>query len=380
MTSSIAGVLDNILATLLVSIYNFLYKPDGMIDIFSQYNDIINNILEKKNFISNVFDVLKLVGIALLVTSFLVSLMDKTSAGDFSINNFFRHLLKYFILYILLINANTILTDLLDITTGTFDALKTSTDEITANSAAVEFNHVFLANSVHKYMGFGARLGMFIMLIVPYAISVLFTIILNFFAVSRMIEMTVRVSVAPVVAGLSFFGNGADMDFVRFVKRTLGLFFQIIVILIICASITFVHNALVVTDENAHKSVNTVVDPAVKLKGSYTADYPEIEIRNMQTTKKQSVAEDKKIEYTSVETSREWKKAEKRTVKKEVTDNDHEDDDENGGTSEAYAKDDFKYFVNHIVDPSTFFISTGIMLSALFLIFRSREISTKLFA
>ena len=48
MTSSIAGVLDNILATLLVSIYNFLYKPDGMIDIFSQYNDIINNILEKK--------------------------------------------------------------------------------------------------------------------------------------------------------------------------------------------------------------------------------------------------------------------------------------------------------------------------------------------
>lgn len=379
MTSSIAGVLDNILATLLVSIYNFLYKPDGMIDIFSQYNDIINNILEKKNFISNVFDVLKLVGIALLVTSFLVSLMDKTSAGDFSINNFFRHLLKYFILYILLINANTILTDLLDITTGTFDALKTSTDEITANSAAIEFNHVFLANSVHKYMGFGARLGMFIMLIVPYAISVLFTIILNFFAISRMIEMTVRVSVAPVVAGLSFFGNGADMDFVRFAKRTLGLFFQIIVILIICASITFVHNALVATDENAHKSVNTVVDPAVKLKGSYTTDYPEIEIRNMQTTKKQSEADDKKIEYTSVETSREWKKAEKRAVKKEVTDNDHEDDDENGGTSEAYEKDDFKYFVNHIVDPSTFFISTGIMLSALFLIFRSREISTKLF-
>lgn len=380
MTSSIAGVLDNILATLLVSIYNFLYKPDGMIDIFSQYNDIINNILEKKNFVSNVFDALKLVGIALLVTSFLVSLMDKTSAGDFSINNFFRHLLKYFILYVLLINANTILTDLMDITTGTFDALKGSAEDITANSAAVEFNHVFLANSVHKYMGFGAKLGMFIMLIVPYAISVLFTVILNFFAISRMIEMTVRVSVSPVVAGLSFFGNGADMDFVRFVKRTLGLFFQVVVILLICVSITFVHNALVTTDENAHKSVNTVVDPAVRLKGSYTTDYPEIEIRNMQTTKKQSEAADKQIEYTSVETGREWKKAEKRTVKKEVTDNDHEDDDEKGGTSEAYVKDDFKYFVNHIVDPSTFFISTGIMISALFLIFKSREISTKLFA
>lgn len=380
MTSSIAGVLDNILATLLVSIYNFLYKPDGMIDIFSQYNDIINNILEKKNFVSNVFDALKLVGIALLVTSFLVSLMDKTSAGDFSINNFFRHLLKYFILYVLLINANTILTDLMDITTGTFDALKGSAEDITANSAAVEFNHVFLANSVHKYMGFGAKLGMFIMLIVPYAISVLFTVILNFFAISRMIEMTVRVSVSPIVAGLSFFGNGADMDFVRFVKRTLGLFFQVVVILLICVSVTFVHNALVTTDENAHKSVNTVVDPAVRLKGSYTTDYPEIEIRNMQTTKKQSEAADKQIEYTSVETGREWKKAEKRTVKKEVTDNDHEDDDKNGGTSEAYVKDDFKYFVNHIVDPSTFFISTGIMISALFLIFKSREISTKLFA
>ena len=73
MTSSIAGVLDNILATLLVSIYNFLYKPDGMIDIFSQYNDIINKILEKKNFISNVFDVLKLVGIACNIISGVIN-------------------------------------------------------------------------------------------------------------------------------------------------------------------------------------------------------------------------------------------------------------------------------------------------------------------
>ena len=70
----------------------------------------------------------------------------------------------------------------------------------------------------------------------------------------------IGISIACEEYGASFFGNGADMDFVRFVKRTLGLFFQIIVILIICASITFVHNALVVTDENAHKSVNTVVD------------------------------------------------------------------------------------------------------------------------
>ena len=37
MTSSIAGVLDNILATLLVSIYNFLYKLSRTINDFCAF-------------------------------------------------------------------------------------------------------------------------------------------------------------------------------------------------------------------------------------------------------------------------------------------------------------------------------------------------------
>ena len=102
-----AGVLDNIIATLLIAIYEFLYKPDGMIGIFSQYNEIIDNILAQDNFIADTFKALKLIGIALLVTSCLVSLMDKVSTGDFSINNVFRHLLKYVILYMVLMNSIT---------------------------------------------------------------------------------------------------------------------------------------------------------------------------------------------------------------------------------------------------------------------------------
>lgn len=372
LISSMAGVLDNIIATLLIAIYEFLYKPDGMIGIFSQYNEIIDNILAQDNFIADTFKALKLIGIALLVTSCLVSLMDKVSTGDFSINNVFRHLLKYVILYMVLMNANAILEYLLDISTSTFSDLKVYTDEITANSAAMTFEHAIMANSVYKHMGFGTKLGAFIMLMIPYAISVIFTIVLNFFAVSRLIEITVRVSVSPVVAGLSFFGDGANLDFVRYAKRTLGLFFQIIVILIICVSVTFVHNELITTDEGGATEVNTIEDPAVRLVGSYDTEYNEIEERTMKTEKKTNAVGD--VEATSTEVSREWKKAEKDTSKVPTLNYQQEI------TDVAYKKSDFTYFYQHLVDPSTFFISTGIMISALFLIFKSREISTKLFA
>ena len=56
LISSMAGVLDNIIATLLIAIYEFLYKPDGMIGIFSQYNEIIDNILaqDRDSFVGNI--------------------------------------------------------------------------------------------------------------------------------------------------------------------------------------------------------------------------------------------------------------------------------------------------------------------------------------
>ena len=78
-------------------------------------------------------------------------------------------------------------------------------------------------------------------IVVPYFVSVVFYSILYFFATSRIMELVIRISAAPLVAGVSFFGKGANTDIVRYIKRSMGIMFQIVVILVISASVTFIH-------------------------------------------------------------------------------------------------------------------------------------------
>lgn len=98
---------------------------------------------------------------------------------------------------------------------------------------AQRINQRCVANGINKYFGITVRIGMFILLAAPYIISVIFYVVLYFFAVSRLLEMVIRTAASPLVVGLSYFGHGANTDIVRYAKRTMGIFFQIVVILVI---------------------------------------------------------------------------------------------------------------------------------------------------
>ena len=41
------GVLGNVLAAMLVHIYNFLYKPDDITSVFTEFNDYIAKLFAK---------------------------------------------------------------------------------------------------------------------------------------------------------------------------------------------------------------------------------------------------------------------------------------------------------------------------------------------
>ena len=216
--------------------------------------------------------------------------------------------------------------------------------------------------------GLTSRVGMLMSIVVPYFVSVVFYSILYFFATSRIMELVIRISAAPLVAGVSFFGKGANTDIVRYIKRSMGIMFQIVVILVISASVTFIHNSIIVDGRISNSTSGKVENPATYLEHTTTGKR-EIEIRSlnvdMETDENGKVTKINKV----TETGRK--------------DEEVKSQEEQTGTlvnmKEAYPKSDIEKFVNSLTTPSNLFTGVGIMLAALFMLFKSREISMRMF-
>ena len=355
------GVLGNVLAAMLVHIYNFLYKPDDITSVFAEFNDHAA-ILFEKGWFNQIFSVMQIIGIGMLAASCLMALMDKVSQGDFSINVVFRHLLKYVILYMVLINITTIFNYLLDWTSATFTDINDTVSSAMTNNAAITISQTYLANGINKYVGLTAKLGMMIVLAVPYIVSVVFYVVLYFFAASRLLEIVIRTAAAPFVVGISFFGQGSNADIVRYTKRSLGVFFQIVVILVISVLINFTHNAVITSDSSSVQDGAMLANPASSL--TLDDSYVEIGVTETKTDIKKDDDGNEDVTVTVGDT--EWKAATKEDATTQLV--------------LAYTKDSIQKFIYYIVDPNHYFISTGLMLAALLLVFKSREISTRLFA
>lgn len=358
--------VNSLLATFLVQVYRFLYKPSDIAKIFNDYNSYVN-VLYQQNWFSTMCSAMSILGVGLLTVGFLVSLGDKASAGDFTLHNFFVHFLKFFMLYVILMNISTIFQLMLDFTSAVFNDMN---KELTGSIIANEIKGVDKDKLQNGLAAFGltSRVGMLMSIVVPYFVSVVFYSILYFFATSRIMELVIRISAAPLVAGVSFFGKGANTDIVRYIKRSMGIMFQIVVILVISASVTFIHNSIIVDGRISNSTSGKVENPATYLEHTTTGKR-EIEIRSlnvdMETDENGKVTKINKV----TETGRK--------------DEEVKSQEEQTGTlvnmKEAYPKSDIEKFVNSLTTPSNLFTGVGIMLAALFMLFKSREISMRMF-
>lgn len=354
------GIMGSVLASMLINVYNFLYQPNSIMSVFTEFDEYVMKIYRDGAF-GSVYKFFRTIGVGLLVVGFIVTLMDKVSEGDFSINNFFRHLLKYVMLYIILSNSIFIFEGLLNLTTEMFISIENTINGSVIANSGTDVNYLKLATGIENYVTLTAKIGMFIMLIIPFVVSVLFSVIIYFFSASRLIELSIRIALAPLVAGMSYFGHGANMDIVRYAKRTLGLSFQIVVILIAITGVTVVHNALI--SSNEEKSEGQIVNPASYLEDD--SSYTEINVKELNVEKKTDESGNEEISKVT-EGDSEWKNTDGLKV-----------EDIKGALS--YSKESIYKFITRIIDPADFFVSAGVMLAALFLIFKSRALSSQLF-
>ena len=358
--------MNSLLATFLVQVYKFLYKPSDIAKIFNDYDSYVS-VLYQQDWFSTMCSAMSIVGVGLLTVGFLISLGDKASAGDFTLHNFFVHFLKFFMLYVVLMNISTIFQLMLDFTSAVFnDMNKEVTGSIIANTIS-GISKTKLKNGLESF-GLMSKIGMLMSILVPYLVSVVFYSILYFFATSRILELVIRISAAPLVAGVSFFGKGANTDIVRYIKRSMGIMFQIVVILVISAGTTFIHNSIVVDGKISNSTNGKVENPALYLERTTTGTR-EIEVRSlnvdMETDENGKVTKINKV----TETGR----------KDEEVESQEEKNGTNKKEKEAYAKRDIERFANSLTAPSNLLTGIGIMLAALFMLFKSRELSMRMF-
>lgn len=358
--------MNSLLTTFLIQVYTFLYKPDNIAKIFNDYNMYINTLYQQDWF-STMCSAMSIVGIGLLTVGFLISIGDKASAGDFTLHNFFIHFLKFFMLYIILINISVIFRWMLNLTSAVFNDMNKEIANSIIKNSVNDINRDKLENGFASF-GLISRIGMIMSIVVPYFVSVIFYCILYFFATSRIMELVIRISAAPLVVGNSFFGQGANTDIVRYLKRSMGIIFQIVVILVISAGVTFIHNSIVVNGKISNSTSGKVENPAVYLE-HVTTGKREIEVRNLDV--EYELDENNKIKDIKkvTEIGREDKEVNPKT----------QDESEESNTEDAYAKADIEKFTNSLTAPSNLFTSIAIMVAALFMLFKSREISMRMF-
>ena len=337
------GILGFILANMLTRIYECLFRPGDLAVIFNEYDDEIFNVIRDGRFAS-VFYAMKAIGLGLLVVSFLITLMDKVSAGDFTIHNFFVHWLRFFIMFVLLNNATIILRYIMGVSTDLF----TSLDGISRSGLQMELgneiNELYLAKGINRYFGIANKIIVFMMAIIPYAIACLYSVVINFFAISRLLEMVLRISMSPLVAGISFATPGLQSDFWKYMKRTAGLFFQIIVVFLISVGLTVAHNSLV--QQGTVTSSEKISNPASCLLVNDDARQIKMFFLNDDSA------------YNDIT------------------------DDQMPGVEDAliaYTEDSINEFIQEMFGVDSFFVSIGIMLSGLFMLFKSRDLSMRLF-
>lgn len=250
------------LAEMYIFVYNAIYKPDAITGAMNTLNKAIN-VASENSIISSIKITIYAVALGLVALAFLSELLDKISAGDFSIQILFRELLKYIFPAVLLYYSPQIFGYLLDMANSAL--VQTTVGLDTANLSAEALARTLAKNP--QTFGLLRQIVYSIDIIIPYLFALVFKIIIAFVVSSRLVELNLRFIGAPIVFAGTFYGKGSSSDLARFYKRTFSLMFQLVVISVVWQTM-LICRALIINYSNGASNEKMLTD--IK-NGDYTS-------------------------------------------------------------------------------------------------------------
>ena len=172
-------------------------------------------------------DIVSPVGEALIVLFFLIELIDKTTKDNFSVEHFFKLMLKVVIAKFLIENGWDILTGCINVGSNLAGAITSDPKGLTSKSKVLDQ----YAKEIQETNTIG-NLGMIIQWFLPWVFAWISKMICIVICGGRMIELGVRAVTAPISMA-DIFQDGTHSGGFRYLRKFLGVCLQAAVIMIV---------------------------------------------------------------------------------------------------------------------------------------------------
>lgn len=172
-------------------------------------------------------DIVSPVGEALIVLFFLIELIDKTTKDNFSVEHFFKLMLKVVIAKFLIENGWDILTGCINVGSNLAGAITSDPKGLTSKSKVLNQ----YAKEIQETNTIG-NLGMIIQWFLPWVFAWISKMICIVICWGRMIELGVRAVTAPISMA-DIFQDGTHSGGFRYLRKFLGVCLQAAVIMIV---------------------------------------------------------------------------------------------------------------------------------------------------
>ena len=217
-------MLSNLLAIMAITIYN-------QMELITRYNKIATDVMQVGGFAAMVSTV-KGLAVGITVLLYLIDLAGKVTEKNFSIEQFFKATLRFVVSYFFILYSDVITNYLIEAGTGI--TIDTVMDSGFAFFTDDPDNKTLLINGI-KDMKAIETLGFVISSIIPWLFSMIGEVILQIVLISRILELVVMVTFAPLSIS-DIYREGTASPGVQYMKRVLALSLQVIVIILINAA------------------------------------------------------------------------------------------------------------------------------------------------
>ena len=187
-------------------------------------------------------DIVSPVGEALIVLFFLIELIDKTTKDNFSVEHFFKLMLKVVIAKFLIENGWDILTGCINVGSNLAGAITSDPKGLTSKSKVLDQ----YAKEIQETNTIG-NLGMIIQWFLPWVFAWISKMICIVICWGRMIELGVRAVTAPISMA-DIFQDGTHSGGFRYLRKFLGVCLQAAVIMIVIQVSGIIHGLIIGKD------------------------------------------------------------------------------------------------------------------------------------
>lgn len=228
-----------LLGMMAMIIYNQMYGVGTIVTTIDQYEKILNKVL-KLPAISAVDDSIKSLAVGITLLLFFADLSAKVTEKNFSIEQFFKALLRSVIAYMFIMNSDVIVGYLIDVGQAMATDIKT---QVTGYEYFIGENKEMLINGIAN-MKILEILSYIVPALIPWLLALISEVILQVILISRMFEITVMTIFAPLAIS-DIYREGTSSNGVTYIKKMLALSLQITVIILINVATSAIVSAIV---------------------------------------------------------------------------------------------------------------------------------------